>query len=353
MSSAGDEVEAAKEWLGGEVGSGRVLRADLQEIMVSGFEHDPQIWTMDDVKALDETSSGEWAEAKALWMAFLEDSAEVDASHELNKSMRVLFGQWLTKRAATTTEDGTGDVYIPSSQEKADLEAQGMTEPSQLRYFELAMHIGRLGGEKEIAGGEYGIWPSPMVGAAKAYKIGAPTLQTLLKQGYKEKSDALVAKHLQKVAKAMGASNEPFYQRLSSNVYRFWMRACENISDPVARLCYVEDMRYGAYVGRGLPVLYDPEVGQRAMSKAAQLAAPKIEDIKSNEKSQAMEKSIQELSKGQESIAKSLSSIAGELAKLKAKGNDDKDHDNCFKCGKPGHKAKFCPNNSKDGGSES
>ena len=89
MSAAGsvEGADAAREWLGGEAG-GRALRADLVEIMMAGFEHEPAIWTLDDVKALDEVKASDVTDMKALWAAYLVDSADVSADHELNSSIR-------------------------------------------------------------------------------------------------------------------------------------------------------------------------------------------------------------------------------------------------------------------------
>ena len=172
--SDGWASEDARVWLEGEH-AGMTLKPKMIEILVVGFDADEDdIWDEDDVQKLQEASSAK--SAKALWLAILKDSA-AKAGETIGESQKTRFEQWI--EAQVKDEDGDEDPsskkkkkYVPGEREAADIKAQGLSGPNQLRSLELCLFLGRVAGESELENGEYAAPPTQMVGGKLTLKGG-------------------------------------------------------------------------------------------------------------------------------------------------------------------------------------
>jgi hypothetical protein len=172
-SSDGWSAEAAAEWLGGECG-GKVLAAELQEILLKGFEDNE--WTKDELP----TDGTNVKDAQEMWEAALAGSAHAHGTVRVKPLFKVTLGQWIAAQCISGEDDGTSSK--PSSKaEKDDLAAQGMKRPIELKRLELAAFLGRTVRESETAKGSYRGMPQPMEGGKLAVKFQHPTLDTRIK----------------------------------------------------------------------------------------------------------------------------------------------------------------------------
>ena len=90
---------------------------------------------------------------------------------ETEEEMKAAVTEFLVSTEHCADEDEATAKYVPSEAEKADMLAQGMTDPTELRMLELSMHLFRPVGRKETEKGEYAVPPNAMVGAVAARNI--------------------------------------------------------------------------------------------------------------------------------------------------------------------------------------
>ena len=345
------EALAAREWLGGEHG-GMVLRADIIEIMMEGF---PEYWSMDDVARLDGMT---WASAKQLWAAYFADSC-LEAGEEETKSLTARWCAWM--QAHFEAGDG-GDVtsnYIPSKDEVEDLEAQGMTSRLELRHFELSMLLGRVSGDAEIEGGDYGVPATMMVGGKPALKGTARSLDRIVEGALKAAKPTLglVEAHVQGTVTALSRHNDPTRQRQATRLLQWWTITKRRLGAPERVLAYVVLYRR-TFVGRGLPVEYDTGLAADVLAEPMeQQMAVKAQSSPSKEISdlaEAMKDQMKELLAANQTLVSQVSSLGAKVGRLEQKSKADttagknKFGRKCIRCGSKDHLIADCQEPEED-----
>ena len=367
-SSEGWPAESAAEWLGGECG-GKVLAPELQEILLKGYEDNE--WTKDELP-MDGTNV---KDAQEIWEAALLGSAHAHGTVRVKPIYKVSLGQWIAAQCSSTEDDGTSSK--PSSKaEKDDLAAQGMKRPIELKRLELSAFLGRTVSESETAKGSYRGMPQSMEGGKLAVKFQHPTLDTRIKMCRESGTLNVLDAHYTNLAAEMTDCGEPETERQSTRVLQFWSLTQRNMMGEVeATLNYIDEFRT-YYRGRGFPVLYDSEIGQRAMWAATRKGhgkptanplsimsalgssvgsgsgASSLVSLGSDHMSSVSQRGpgsseIKNLSEKMESLSDIVTILAEKVGQIKIKTFDVNEL-TCPVCGEKGHRARDCPEKLKN-----
>ena len=242
---------AGRDWLGGVVGNQALKPAMINAIM-DGF---PDHWDLDDVEAL-ETST--YKVSKALWVAFLQDSYDAGGT-ELTHGGKARFHAWLEATMGDGDDEDEDGPYVPTVQEKADMAAQGMLEPSEIRTIELDLLTGNASGKGETEGGHYGGAPTLMVGAKPSIKGYAPNLDTLIAKGLKACDVTLVEAHFAGLIDVLLIHEDTARQRQGARVAKHWMLVKRRMVTPKRILTYLSLSRRRTR-GRGLVSTFDLDI---------------------------------------------------------------------------------------------
>ena len=128
----------------------------------------------------------------------------------------------------------------------------------------------------------------------------------------------------------LAARPDAFNQRLSSAINVWWMETRRTLKEPRAIIEYVNEYR-NFYMGRGLPVRYDPRIGQSAIGAIA--AGGSKDDFA------AMRAQIAELVETNKSLTTRMSNMSGEIKALRGDGKERE----CWNCGSKDHLGANCP----------
>ena len=375
MSKGGTAFDetAVASLLGGERGvPKRALDTRMAEILIEGAK--ASVWTMDELTSLL-SSKGNCKDDTELWLSYFTDSVSSAvpraAGEKERVSDRVRLKQWITSIYGTA-EDGT--ISTPAAvteREKSDLVAQGLSKTIELRHFELALYTGRVGSNAGVKGGEYKGRPNMMDEGKLAVKHNFPTIDTAFK-ACKESGNLLALDRFFATLTAdLSQQDDDCFGRMATRVLQWWSEAQRNLAmvGAMAVLFYVEEYRT-FYVGRGIPKLYDGEIGQRALLSAMPMmgAPPKVpmgglgggggsSGASSISPSDSASKSgntdlspvldqMGEMLTAVKSMQGSLGSMNGRLIALERAGGGSPKKDGefaCYKCGSPEHKASDCP----------
>jgi hypothetical protein len=371
------ETAEARDWLGGEVGEPpKGLTDKLRKILLRGFQEGK--WTLDEVPGEDEVDTKDLEE---LWKAILVDSAALDGSVKLGAADEVRFRQWLRGHLDLKdgSEDGGASNVAVSEKERQDLDAQGMSDPRIMRHVDLGMLLGRVGSKEGIRNGRYRGIPNQMDDAKLAFKQRHSTIRDVLAECKRTKSTARMERFITTLAADMVESGDPEIEKQAARVLQWWQAICRNLMGRwQAILAYIEEY-LDFYRGRGLPVIYDAVIGQRAMfSEELEPQALSTLGMKTGGSSTASGSSS-----GQSSIAPSDSvsqlggsrpnrevldvveaqalqmkelmdslrgvrDTVGDLSRRMSSIQGDDSQMKCLKCGEKGHRAANCPTKRKN-----
>ena len=135
-----------------------------------------------------------------------------------------------------------------------------MPVASRTRHF-----LGRASPDSAIRGGSYGGVANEMDGAKLAIKQRRPTIENALQMSRDRASLRPLDTFYGQLSMDLSKSEDAEIKALASRVLQFWQAAQRNLMSRVGPVIqYIEDYRTD-YRGRGLPVIYDPEIGNRAM----------------------------------------------------------------------------------------
>ena len=233
------------------------LSKPLQEILLAGF--DAGHWTDADIPSKEAS----YKVASKLWPSILKDSAK-EASKDISESNAVRFLSWIEANF-TDMEDEATSKHIPSKRMQDDMDAQGITGARCLLHLELAHFLGRASPDSAIRGGSYGGVANEMDGAKLAIKQRRPTIENALQMSRDRASLRPLDTFYGQLSMDLSKSEDAEIKALASRVLQFWQAAQRNLMSRVGPVIqYIEDYR-ADYRGRGLPVIYDPEIGNRAM----------------------------------------------------------------------------------------
>ena len=350
MSDHGDE---AREWLEGEHGS--ELPEFLVEAMMAGFGRARPVWTMEDVQNLEGTRLD-------FWMAALDDGA-AEQGVELGRADKVRFKAWMEAHLQQD-EDGDGrsskKKYVPSEREKADLGAQGFSDPNARALLDLSLLLGRPVGLAEIEGGAYGSPPTAMVGGKPALKGSVPSLDRIIERAIKADSMALVDAHIEGLRDLLAEEDDASKQRMATLIGRWYDKAKRRLGSNNRTLVYLALYRK-KYSGRGLPVDYDHELAADVPGTARREdfntdRCRESEDqsgSSSGSELKALREQTKELVESQQAMSKSLREMMSRFQSLESKVKNAKPGESakfngCFNCGEDGHQIADCPKPLKE-----
>ena len=344
----------AEEWLGG-VHEGKELPSTLQELLLDGF--DKGQWTESIIPDMDETVQVE--DVMELWAAAHEGSAD-SARAKPRAVDKVMLKQWLKAQYAEDVDEASSRTE-PSNQEKEDLAVQGMLKPRDLRRLELATLLGRAVNDSETDGGTYRGVPQSMAAGKLALKYKYETINTALEECIASDSLATLDRHYTTLAAELADSGMPGDAHQATRTLQFWSTTQRNMMNDVrATVAYIRDFRT-FYRGRGIPVLYDTEIGMRALfgqGRAQQCHPPSFSGTRSGTSSSGASSlypsdSVSQIGGGasvaqaeqMEKLMEMMSGLnarVGELATKVANTGGGADRP-CPVCGQLGHRASQCP----------
>ena len=377
--------DSAVKWLSGGIGDPpQVLPDKLQKVLIAGF--DAGHWTEKDVPPMGVLSSS----SSKLWRAILKDSA-AEASATISESFGVRFENWLIAITEGDAVDVASSKHVPSQRELDDLKAQGMTGLREILHLELAGFLGRASPESGIKGGTYGCTANEMDGAKLAFKQKRETVETVIASCRTAGNLRALDRFYGQLSTDLTRNEDPSIQKLSTRVLQFWQAANRNLmSRPEAVLTYVEEFRTD-YRGRGIPVIYDAEIGGRSMWAAQSESNPgpssglvniplggvrkplagegmdtastasgysSIPSSSSDSSVRAIKDAQSEMQARQEAMAsqlaeliKGVNSLSSSVSSMKAAKDREYYKDaTCNLCGKKGHIARDCPDQKKESG---
>ena len=155
-----------------------------------------------------------------------------------------------------------------------------------------------------------------------------------------------------RTAEALNQVGDKSSAGLAIRILSWWSKVTTNVAPAGhgAVIAYVESFR-DTMPGRGLPSVYDTELGQRALNRGNSLVP---ESVKGQDSIQALMEQMKEVLEGQKRTAARVDSLASAVSDLKSKVNTKKPGEGqqeekpCGNCGKLGHYARNCPD-KKDG----
>ena len=352
----------AEAWLRGVHGE-RSLSKDLQKLLLDGFK--AGVWTEDDF--LDGTR-GTSKDGRELWAALLDDCAK-EAKKEVTKSDGVRLAQWIDAIFAKAPPKDVTPSYVPSSAEKKDLEAQGMTTGKELRRLELALFLGRAPNDDGIEGGVYRGVPNGMAESKLAFKQNHETIERVVARCRTDGSLAQLDRFITNLSADMSASDSATDKLQSARVLMWFSEAKRNLSgSTMAILTYIDEYR-ATYRGRGLPFEYDTTIGQRAMnlgmtgglpsgglslkslggtsSSGSSLSYPthSMSETGSSAAITAAVDQMKGMTTAMESMQSTVLALAHKVEKLEGWKSDA--HITCSGCGEVGHRNRNCPNKDR------
>ena len=366
--AAGMDEPAAKAWLEGEYGDPpRALPETMQKNLLQGFKDG--VWDESDV--MDGTGTA--SDARDLWLAIAEDTYK-KASTAFGKADSVRLTRWIEGHFEEgDVGDETWERYVPSTAEKKDLEAQGMSSGRELRRLESATFLGLAPNDDGIAGGVYRGLPNAMLDAKLAFKQKHDTIQSEIEKCRAAGGDLTrLERFFTMLVADLADSDDLSDQRQSARVGRFWSEAKRNLPNrPFAVLTYLEEYR-AHYRGRGLPVDYDSTIGQRAWHQSESPATlgstlpggpgssgggtamgssslsgysqlPPSASEAGGSSSVAMAEQMKELMTSVRALSTTVQGLSSRVSEIGAHGGNPDANMTCGRCGQKGHRAKNCP----------
>ena len=352
------EEDAAKWLAGGHGEPPKALAKRVQELLLKGYK--AGYWTEDDM--MDGTNMPSSA-AKDLWVGIAKDSATAEKT-TFGHADSVRLQIWVDAHYEGADETDSWDGYVPSEAEQKDLDAQQMTSGKHLRRLELALYLFRASTDAGIADGVYRGIPNVMKDAKLAIKQQHQTFDIVLKECLKTGALARMERSMMELVDDLAKSEDSMDQKQSAKVSRWWSEAKRNMADkPRALLLYIDEYR-SHYRGRGLPVDYDPTLGQRAWHQAEGSITWKMDPGASRSttesvvsgysslgssasmaQSSASDEQLKEVMAAMKGLTSTVQSLASQVGVLKDSVADDSRDSKmrCSKCGELGHRAKNCP----------
>ena len=168
------------------------------------------------------------------------------------------------------------DVISPEFQ--ADMDAQGMSGPTDFYAFELSMLLGRAVAYPETEGGAYGSPATNMVGGTKAKKSATnPSLYNLdqvIAKAEETGHSLALEDFIQTLAHRLATSSLLlFHVPSAKRVLTWYQKAKANLATSMGFILYCKEVR-ARYSGRGLPIpeLFDTELAFKANNMAVKMA---------------------------------------------------------------------------------
>ena len=351
---AATDKEVREDWLGGEH-DGVSLSDALQDMLEKGAAGD--VWTMRDVPE-EEDGTLAVKKKKAMWKAIVADCAMVAKKDKLNTHW-VRFEEWWDAQYPPEEEEdeSLGVTHKPASEaEKRDLDAQGMKLPIELRTFELAAFLGRPVAKGETDGGEYGGPPTAMKGGGKAKKYGDVTFPVALAACRTQRSIQPVETFFDRLTRLLIDKADEQSTRDASRILRMWTTVKATLKKPAAIVAYLEEDSQ-LTMGRGIPQLYDPQVGMRSFSaewggdSASQSFGSGRDSARDAEQPDALTSlnaTVKELARQNQRLVGQMETMTAKMDKLKAApplggGVQRFVKGQCFNCGSTDHRVADCP----------
>ena len=155
-----------------------------------------------------------------------------------------------------------------SGEEAADMLAQGATESGQLYQIAVGLSLGKKASRAESVGGGYGSSPSMSDGVKRAIKAKAHTLPALLEVAITTGDLVDLDRHLSRtMTRWMADPTDVIYMTAGSRLNQVWVKAKALRPSDGRVAAYFLHLFLDEYVGRGLPVLTDPELSQAARER--------------------------------------------------------------------------------------
>ena len=330
---------------------------------------------------LDDTQELPPKRMKALVETYQVAYKDVVDAKQLKQIHLVRIDRWLRARFSGEEDEASiiqdaKDKGKPSEAEEADLMAQGLSMPRQMRVLELSMYLGRPVGDSELDGGSYKSPPAQFKGATLAKKGGdLVTLDMVVKKTLDDGQREPLEDWFSELLQLLKEDTTEDTKQVSDRISEFWNKIRRDYRSPKMMARYLTAYRR-RYCGRGLPVLSDEDLRQNLVTsllaeKEKKEEAPPVPTAPASLSSLS---SYAGSSTGS-SIASSAAAAANEsnakmlaiLDKVLAGQSEMKEvqiklnqkvlaiertvnavsGDRCFLCNEIGHKKENCPNKER------
>ena len=395
-------MASVTEWLGAEYDHFGVKRS-LTSKMIAALEAAAAggNWSMDDVPsfaAMDEAHvDGAAKMVKRFFQVLLADivtEAKAKAtppapSIEFSQLEKMRMDEWLDGWIQATKQPSVSAASLTKAQEDQlakDLKAQGMSDQSDLLWFELTKHTGRPAAPGDTDGGVYLGQASSTKGGVAHRKAGGETYSKVLEKAVAAGDFTRMERWFEHLVDVLSSSEHRYAGQAAMLVMGMLQKLTSTLGSNQHALLYLQ-LHEDNYVGRGFPngkfvddSIYKQVMGRTlgstsikdlgslsSTSRGASTASGSTASGASSSASSSLGSSVSERASALEGqLGKVLEAVGKVSSKLDEQGEkisavtrrlqsveDKVAHQSkgiqCHNCKQFGHTAANCPNKKKEG----
>lgn len=282
------------DWLGAEfenLGVKRALSLKVQQALLAASVAGD--WDLDDVpsfSAMDESQVDDAAKmVKRFFATLLDDlvaeskakTKQGDPTIEFSRIEKMRMDEWLDGFVLATKAPSSTSSSLTKAQEEQltkDLKAQGMTDLSDLLWFELSKHTGRPAAPGDTDGGVYLGKASSTKGGIAHRKASEDTYAKTLEKAVAAGDFGRIERWFEHLVDVLGSSEHRYAGHAAMLIMGMLQKLTSTLGSGEHALLYLQ-LHEDNFVGRGFPngKFVEDSIYKQVMGRA--LGSPAVKDL--------------------------------------------------------------------------